>query len=217
MDAHAPSMPAEQDLVPGVSNGKFAMWLFLISDAMSFLGILSAYLSTRADFPELLAYPPGQAWSPEGFFGQTGVMLAAGMTFVLIISSMTMVLGLLEFQKGNIKKGQKLLIATALVGSLFLLGQVFEWHHLITFHDTKYGLGAYKTATQSNQAAIFYCATGFHGLHVLGGVILLFYAVIKGKMGNKAYLEPNTIEIVGLYWHFVDLVWVLIFTFIYLI
>ncbi len=219
MTAHAPSMPAVQDLVPGVSKGKFAMWLFLISDAMSFLGILSAYLATRSDFPKSLAYPPGQSWSPEGWFGTAGVMLAAGMTFVLIISSMTMVLGLLQYQRGNFAKGQRLLLITAGVGCLFLLGQVYEWHHLLTFVDTKSGLnlGHYKTAPSSNQAAIFYCATGFHGMHVLGGVILLALTAVMGKLGHKRWLEPNTIEVVGLYWHFVDLVWVLIFTFIYLI
>ncbi len=220
-----------QDPMPGVTNGKLAMWLFLVSDAMSFIGLLAAYVAVRWTFPHDLVVPEVGAWDPTKWFGNFGIQLTAFNTFVLICSSVTMVQGLAAFQEGNLRRGRAFLLATAFGGAIFLGVQAYEWTHMIhetavfdadagawvTSHDHDAGGTHVKHIDHNLQAATFYATTGFHGCHVFGGVVLLLLTFALGMMGFKTWLEPNTIEVVGLYWHFVDLVWILIFTFVYLI
>ena len=179
------------------TTGKVGMWIFLVTDAMTFGGLLLAYGILRAGNRE---------W--PGPTTVLGIPFTAVMTFVLIVSSLTMVLGLDAAKRGDRRGTVRLLLATALGGVLFLCGQVYEYRHLI--HEG-------FTLPSGNFPATFYVITSFHGGHVFTGVCYLLitaFGVARGK-----YLEngANFVEITGLFWHFVDLVWILVFTLVYLI
>src|SRR5262249_16225360 len=137
-----------------------------------------------------------------------GISLTAAMTFLLVCSSVTMVEALAGFRVGNQAKIRKFLALTILGGVLFLSLQAFEWTHLIEEG---------QSITRNNFGATFFILTGFHGMHVFSGVVYLSVILIRATMGK--YRDPynNEIEIVGLYWHFVDLIWILVFTFVYLL
>jgi heme/copper-type cytochrome/quinol oxidase subunit 3 len=195
---HSGAEAAESPLTPE-SWGKLGMWVFLAADAMSFGGLIVGYALLRhasANWPK-----PSQV---------LGINLTAFMTLLLIISSVTMVLGLGAIQNGDRKRFKKFMLFTILGGLLFLGCQAYEWTHLITERLPEAGL----SFTTHLFATTFFVLTGFHGMHVTGGVIynsLVLAAVGRGRYGAKH------VEIAGLYWHFVDLVWILIFTFVYLI
>jgi heme/copper-type cytochrome/quinol oxidase subunit 3 len=173
------------------------MWLFLGSDAMSFGGLLAAYGMLRGADPD---WPlPSEV---------LGIPLTALMTFLLICSSVTMVKSYEATLQGNRVAAWNWLFATFLGGVLFLAGQAYEYTHLIE---------AGVTLSGSNFGASFYCITGFHGCHVFGGVVLLFIALARVSTGSVGKEQANFIENVGLYWHFVDLIWILVFTFVYLL
>ena len=184
------------------SWGKFGMWIFLAGDAMSFGALLVGYGAIRAasaDWP-----------IPNDILG---ISLTAFMTFLLIVSSLTMVRALSAVKKGDIAGLKKYLGLTILGGLIFLSLQAYEWNHLI--HE---GLGFSENPWGSSLfGATFYSITGFHGMHVTGGVIYLSIVLINAKMGKISAENYNLVELVGLYWHFVDLIWILVFTLIYLI
>ncbi len=194
--------PAETPLTPE-SWGKTGMWLFLSGDAMSFGTLLAGYAILRATSTN---WPvPAEV---------LGISLTAFMTFLLICSSLTMVKALDAIKKRDKSGFQKFLSLTIVGGLIFLAIQAYEWNNLIN-HDnlglTQNPFGASLFGTT------FYLITGFHGMHVTGGVIYLscvFVTVHKREYAGDCY---NLVENVGLYWHFVDLVWILVFTFIYLL
>jgi heme/copper-type cytochrome/quinol oxidase subunit 3 len=195
--------PAESPLTPE-SWGKLGMWIFLVGDAMSFGGLIAGYGALRHGTPN---------WPvPSSILG---VQLTAVMTFLLICSSVTMVKALAAIQDGDRAGLKKFLGLTVLGGALFLGLQAYEWTHLIT------GEHAMTLTTLGGQpslfGATFYILTGFHGCHVLGGVIYLSCILVGGARGRFSSHHWGPVEIAGLYWHFVDLVWILIFTFVYLI
>jgi heme/copper-type cytochrome/quinol oxidase subunit 3 len=143
-----------------------------------------------------------------------GVALSAFMTFLLICSSVTMVLAQNAGELRNPKKMLKYLLITAAGGAAFLGLQVYEYWHLanamgMSFTDFLYGPPQF--------ASSFFVVTGFHGLHVLSGVIYLLIIALRTKLGKYDNGNVNQVEIAGLFWHFVDLVWILVFTFMYLI
>jgi heme/copper-type cytochrome/quinol oxidase subunit 3 len=194
--------PAESPLTPE-SWGKLGMWLFLAGDAMTFGGLLAGYGALRAgsvDWP-----------LPSTVLG---VPLTGLMTFLLICSSVTMVKGLSAIKHGN-KKGMVVFLLLTIVGGLAFLGlQAYEWTHLIvekhlTLTSNPYGNYLF--------GATFFTITGFHGAHVTGGVIYLTVILFNGLRGKYSAQNYNGVEIAGLYWHFVDLIWILVFTFVYLI
>ncbi len=187
----------EPSLTPG-NSGKLGMWIFLAGDAMTFGAGIAAYGALRW---YNVNWPDPADW--------LGITLTAVMTFILICSSLTMVEALSSVQHGNQKRMQMFLGLTVLGGIIFLGCQASEWHHLI------WGEGlSIKTSLFS---ATFFILTGFHGCHVFGGVVYLATLLIK-SIGKEATMhEAKLLEIAGLYWHFVDLVWILIFTFVYLI
>jgi heme/copper-type cytochrome/quinol oxidase subunit 3 len=195
---HAGAQANESPLTPE-SWGKLGMWLFLAGDAMSFGGLIVGYgilrhASTKWPVPaEVL-----------------GINLTALMTFVLIVSSVTMVLSLTAIQNGDRAKFNKFMGLTILGGLFFLGCQAYEWTHLL--HDVlpKYNLAFSKDLF----ATTFFVLTGFHGMHVSGGVI---YNICVFLAVNRGRYEAKHVEIAALYWHFVDLVWILIFTFVYLL
>ncbi len=193
--------PAESPLTPE-SWGKLGMWVFLAGDAMSFGALLAGYGALRAGSAD---------WPVPA--DVLGIGLTAVMTFLLICSSVTMVLALAGIQRGDMAALQKFLALTILFGLVFLGCQAYEWTHLI-----ERGLGV---AGNPFGAALFgttfFCITGFHGAHVTGGVIYLSTYLIRALMGRLDPSHANQIEIAALYWHFVDLVWILVFTFVYLL
>lgn len=195
--------------VMGVTNGKFAMWLFLGSDGMSFMGLIAAYVALR--------WGKHDVWpSPAASFA---INLTAFNTFVLICSSVSMVKAFAAAQTGNVAGLKFWLFLTILGGAFFLGVQAYEYNELI-FHDnlTLSTLPAHTTENMPNATplfgATFYGLTCFHGFHVLSGVIYLSIVLILVFLGSWTV---NRIEIVGLYWHFVDLVWIVIFTIVYLV
>jgi len=201
---HSAVEPAESPLTPE-NWGKLGMWIFLVGDAMGFGTLLAGYGAMRygsVDWPNPLE--------------RLGINLTAFMTFLLICSSVTMVKGLESIRLRDRGKAKMYLALTALGGAGFLGLQVFEWTHLIEgglkIYANPWGASLFGTT--------FFIITGFHGLHVTGGVIyLLVMLSIVSKASNA--LGPgwtyNVVEITGLYWHFVDLVWIMVFTFIYLL
>ena len=142
-----------------------------------------------------------------------GINLTAFMTFLLICSSVTMVLALSGIKRGNMQEFRKFMLLTILGGTAFLACQAYEWTHLIhegvTIVENKYGSAVFGDT--------FYIMTGFHGMHVFGGVVYLAVILVGGLTGRIHQGNASVVEIAGLYWHFVDLVWILIFTFVYLL
>ena len=200
----------ESPLTPE-SWGKLGMWVFLVGDAMSFGTLLAGYGAVRfgsADWPV-----------PANVLGITTTAI---MTFLLICSSVTMVKGLAAVQQNDQARFRKFIGLTILGGVIFLIMQAFEWRHLIhggmgftgwTWHT--------ETGTVSTGASLFsttfFIITGFHGMHVTGGVIYLLCILLRGLSGVYTSDNYTPVEILGLYWHFVDLVWIMVFTFIYLL
>jgi cytochrome c oxidase subunit III len=201
---HARVEPAETPLTPE-SWGKLGMWVFLAGDAMSFGALLVGY--------GLLRHASTNWPLPFEIFG---INLTAFMTFLLICSSVTMVKGL-EAVKNNQRSVAKTYLLLTIIGGAGFLGlQAYEWTHLI--HE---GLKIYGNPWGSALfGTTFFIITGFHGMHVTGGVIYLsvMLAIVSKpttQLGpGRTY---NVVEIAGLYWHFVDLVWIMVFTFIYLV
>ena len=187
--------PAETPLTPE-SWGKLGMWLFLAGDAMSFGGLIAAYAALRFGDPN---------WPVPSTI--LGVPLTAFMTFLLICSSVTMVKALEGIKHGDQAKLRKFLAATIFGGLCFLSMQAYEWSHLIEHTMTLTNKGLF--------GATFFVLTGFHGCHVFSGVVYL--SCILASSAHYSKDSHNSVEIVGLYWHFVDLVWILIFTFVYLV
>ncbi len=191
----------ESPLTPE-SWGKLGMWIFLAGDAMTFGTLLAGYGAIRAG---ALDWPvPAEV---------LGIPLTGFMTFLLICSSVTMVKGLSAIKQGNVERMNLFLGLTILGGVIFLGLQAYEWTHLIHrgMHLSSNPWGNYLFGTT------FFTITGFHGAHVTGGVIYLGVIVFRGLRGKITKEKANLVEIAGLYWHFVDLVWILVFTFVYLI
>jgi cytochrome c oxidase subunit 3 len=185
------------------SPGKIGMWLFLVTDAMSFSGFLIAYGILRAT----------RAWpNPSEALG--GVNLSGFMTFLLICSSVSMVMAIDHCKRKNREGMLNWLLATIVGGAAFLGIQMFEYHHLITELGMSFNSYAHG---DSLFASTFFSITGFHGLHVFSGVIYLIVMYIMAKRGDFDNGDYNMLEIAGLFWHFVDLVWILVFTFVYLL
>lgn len=192
--------------------GKLMMWIFLLGDTFIFSVFLVGYMVVRTsvtepwpDTTEIFAMTVGGVHLP--------LLLIAIMTFILITSSGTMAMAVNYAYRGDRKTTVIFMALTALMGLTFVGMQAYEWSKLI-LHDGIRPWGNPLGAAQFG--AVFFMITGFHGLHVLGGVIYLAIIarrVHKGHYEKKGY---HIVEITGLYWHFVDLVWVFIFAFFYL-
>jgi cytochrome c oxidase subunit 3 len=193
--------------------GKAMMWIFLLSDTFIFTCFLTSYMNVRMS--TLSTWPN----TSEVFGLQVGgvdvpLLLIAIMTFVLISSSGTMAMAVNFGYRRDRKKTAALMLATALFGLTFVSMQAFEWTKLIV-HEGVRPWGNPLGAAQFGSC--FFMITGFHGLHVSAGVIYLLVVarrVLNGFYDRKGSYE--TVEVAGLYWHFVDLVWVFIFAFFYL-
>lgn len=192
--------------------GKAMMWIFLLSDTFIFTSFLTSYMHVRMSTAE--PWPnPSEVFALTLFGHHIPLILIAIMTFVLITSSGTMALAVNYGYRRDRTKTAVLLVCTALLGATFVGMQAFEWTKLIVDE----GVRPWSNPMGAAQfGACFFMITGFHGGHVTGGVIYLAYVatgVINGRYEDKGY---DIVEICGLYWHFVDLVWVFIFAFFYL-
>jgi heme/copper-type cytochrome/quinol oxidase subunit 3 len=195
-DGHAAHPPTST----GLNSRKMLMWLFLTSDCMFFGTLISTYMTYRNRSIEL-GMPP----YPNEIFDIPYTSVSA---FVLLMSSLTMVLALSAIQRGDHRGLRIWILATALLGSIFVGGQFFEFTEF-----THEGLGLSSNIFGSS----FFVLTGFHGAHVTIGVIWLlsiFYLSLRGGLPQSHALD---VEIAGLYWHFVDIVWIVIFTLVYLV
>ena len=181
----------------GYSNEKLGMWVFLGSECLLFGGLISTYLlyQDRAIEGPL----------PKDLYD---IPFTSVSSFVLLMSSLTMVLAVGSWMRGDLRRGRTWLLTTALLGGIFIAGQVYEFTSFV-----KEGMG-YAT---NLAASSFYTLTGFHGVHVTVGIIMLVSLAALSFTGRLGADRAETVEIVGLYWHFVDVVWILIFTIVYLI
>jgi heme/copper-type cytochrome/quinol oxidase subunit 3 len=155
----------------------------------------------------------------DQYINPLAINLTALNTFVLICSSVTMVLALSAIQRGNRAKCNVFLAATVIIGSIFLSIQIYEYRQLMFVHHYPIGISAnaHFVPSCSLFASCFFTMTGFHGAHVTGGVILLAIVLIASLRGAFSATNYSTIELAGLYWHFVDLVWIILFTIVYLL
>ncbi len=189
--------PHSLETSTGLDNRKLAMWIFLASECLFFGSLISTYLlyrnrNTVAPYPKDLYDIPFTSVS----------------SFVLLMSSVTMVLALAAIQRGDLRSMRIWLAATALLGLTFLSGQAFEFTE---FYDQGLSLRANLFGSS------FFVLTGFHGAHVAGGVLILSSLFIRSLQGGIRKGDSLAIELAGLYWHFVDIVWIVIFTLVYLI
>ena len=198
-----PPRPRKPDVFGPASHGKIGMWLYLMTDAMTFAGFLLGYALLRVRI---------ETWpKPSDILG---IALATIMTTILIISSVTLVIAQAKGEAKDRKGMVKYLIFTIVGGLLFLSMQAYEYTHLFSaFQMSLSNFGGGHPLF----ASTFFVITGFHGLHVLAGVIYLMVILGRALAGKYDNGNCNEVEICGLFWHFVDLVWILVFTFMYLI
>ncbi len=193
-ETHEQSLHAETST--GLDHRKLVMWVFIASETIFFAALMATFLVYKGSVP------------PEDGPEHLNIWVASFNTFILLFSSLTMVLSLQAIENG--KKGRMIffLVLTAFWGLVFLGGQAFEYSELI----------ANGITYDSNLwASSFFALTGFHGTHVLIGVIWITALIIRALRGGIGEHNHLSVELGGLYWHFVDLVWVVLFTIIYLI
>ena len=181
----------------GLSHTKLAMWLFLGSDCLLFGGLISTYMLYRG---RTNGGPSGR----DVF----DIPFTSISSFVLLMSSLTMVLAVTSSARGDWRSSRVWLMTTALLGATFVGGQVYEF---TAFY--RGGLGY----TTNLFGSSFFTLTGFHGVHVTVGIIMLMALVGIIKRDKMPGRKAEVVELIGLYWHFVDIVWIVIFTLVYLI
>ena len=181
----------------GMSHNKVAMWLFLGSECLLFGALIATYMFAKSRLPD------GEI-GPNDVFD---IPFTSVSSFVLLMSSLTMVLALSALTRGEERGFRVWIVATALLGGTFIAGQVYEF-------TVFYNLGLGYTTNIFGSA--FYTLTGFHGAHVTIGIVMLMSALVASLRGRLSPRNAETVELIGLYWHFVDIVWILIFTIIYL-
>jgi heme/copper-type cytochrome/quinol oxidase subunit 3 len=191
-------VPGEHDYaVTGIDSRKLGMWAFLASECLFFGALISSYLLYRTR--GAAGTRPGDVYD---------IPYTSVSSFVLLMSSLTMVLALAAIHRGDHSRLRIWLMATALLGSVFVGGQVYEF--TIFTHE---GLNL----SSSVAASSFFVLTGFHGVHVTVGILWLLTLVGMSWRGQIPVERSLDIEIAGLYWHFVDVVWIVIFTVVYLV
>jgi cytochrome c oxidase subunit 3 len=181
----------------GLANGKLGIWLFLASEVMLFGALFSTYILLRVGATE---------WP----HGELSIKLGAINTVILICSSVTMVMSWASLKLNEFGKGRLYLLVTTVLAAVFLVNKYFEYaDHLAR------GEGPWH----STFLAIYFTLTGLHGLHIIGGIVVMLYLLGPGarlwKTNQEQYV--NRIEYTGLYWHFVDLVWIFLFPVLYLL
>jgi heme/copper-type cytochrome/quinol oxidase subunit 3 len=182
----------------GVSNEKLGMWVFLGSECLLFGALIATYLNYRGK--SINGPYPNEVYN---------IPFTSASSFILLMSSLTMVLALSAMTRGDGRRSRIWLITTALLGSTFIGGQIYEFRDFVQVK----GLGMSTNLFGSS----FYVLTGFHGVHVTLGILMLLSTAFLSWRGKITKANAETVEIIGLYWHFVDVIWIVIFTVVYLI
>ena len=219
--AHAAVMepPAAAEPGAGVYNEKLGMWVFLGSEVMFFTALIGSYIILRFG-------APGE-WARPGVV--LNVPVTAFNTFLLICSSVSMVKAYAAVVDGDQQKFKMWLLLTIIAGASFVGVQAYEYTHLV--HDgflpsgiregselwEKVEAGTVPAATAGIYGSSFYIMTGFHGFHVTCGVVSMIWVYLKALRGGYSPTDYRGVEVIGLYWHFVDLVWIILFTIVYLV
>lgn len=210
--------PVQREVGADVYNEKLGMWVFLGSEVMFFTALIGSYIILRVGAPE--------AWADPNEI--LAVPITAVNTFLLICSSVTMVKAFASVQEDNKEALKWWLVATLIIGTAFVGVQMYEYTQLVHegFVPSGYVPGsefAERAAHGELPASVgiygstFYTMTGFHGFHVTMGVICMSFVTWKAFRGKYSATDHRGVEVIGLYWHFVDLVWIVLFTIVYLI
>jgi heme/copper-type cytochrome/quinol oxidase subunit 3 len=203
LDAHENVMEPPPHRAPGagVYSEKLGMWVFLASEVMFFTALIGAYIILRFAHPDAWTGHP----TPNTPLNIPGT---AVNTFLLICSSVTMVKAFASAQDGNQRALRTWLVATVLIGATFVGVQVYEYRELL-HNGFSPSAGLFGST--------FYTMTGFHGFHVTMGVLCMLFVTWRAFRGKYTATDHRGVEVIGLYWHFVDLVWIILFTIVYLI
>ena len=188
--------------LPAMQRSTWGMWSFLASDAMTFAALFASASVLRIQ---------NYDWPSSSVI--LNLWIAIIMTALLLVSSVLMISALSSVKRNDATRFRKYLLLTILCGAVFVVLQGFEWHHLLhkgmTMTQNPWGAGLF--------GATFYVLTGFHGLHVLVGVLYLTGILLVGFRGRYHPGNYAAVEIAGLYWHFVDIVWIFVFVFVYVL
>ena len=178
----------------GVPTGRLAVWWVLASEVVIFGGLLASYIMHRIGHPE---------WAGAGYAAETNTWIGAFNTLVLLSSSLSAVLAHQAAERGDGKRAAKLLLATAGGGLIFLVVKGVEWSMEISHH---------MTITTNGFWSFYYTAAGLHAAHVLVGAIIMVIIAQQAKRNE----ELQRVELIGIYWHFVDVVWIFLFPLLYI-
>ena len=204
--AHAAS-PAHIDTSTGLDSRKMAFWTFIGSECLLFGSLIATYMAYKGK-SLTPPYPHDIVVNGKAFEGVLNIPLTSFSTFILLMSSVAMVFALNNVQRGNRPWDWFWLLMTALGGSIFLGCQVYEFTEFyregMTLHSNLFG-------------TTFFVLTGFHGAHVTVGIIYLITLAVMSMRGRIGPERTLNVEIAGLYWHFVDVIWIVIFPLVYLI
>lgn len=176
----------------GIPTGRLAVWWVIASEIVIFGGLLASYIIHRIGHPE---------WG--GYAAHTNTIAGAFNTLILLTSSLSAVLAHQAAENGDGKKAARLLRLTALGGCCFLTVKAFEWSHEIH---------AGFTLTTNSFWTFYYTAAGLHALHVLAGIVIMLVIAASARRGR----ELQRVELIGIYWHFVDVVWIFLFPLLYI-
>ena len=198
---------AHSETTTGLDNRKLLMWLFLASECLFFGGLIGTYLLYR-NRSEVPPFPVDTTLNGVRYEGLFDIPFTTISAVVLLMSSVSMVLAFAAIQRNDRRGLQVWLMCTALLGMTFLAGQAFEftefYHQGLSLHSNLFG-------------TTFFVLTGFHGAHVSVGVLILLSLFMMSLRGRLTHKNALNVELAGLYWHFVDIVWIVIFTLVYLI
>ena len=197
MDEHPPTST-------GISNEKLGMWVFLASECLLFGGLISTFVLYRNK-----VLPSAAGEEAVHLHEVFDIPFTSASSFVLLMSSLSMVLAVSAAQRGDMRILRTWLAVTAMLGAVFISGQFYEFYEFSAVE----GFGF----THSPAWSAFFTLTGFHGAHVTIGIVMLLVTLgltFRGRVGQH---NAEAVEIVGLYWHFVDVVWIVVFTIVYLI
>jgi cytochrome c oxidase subunit 3 len=217
-EAHAEAHAFDTHPAGGIGNPVLGMLLFIASEVMFFAGLFAAYFSIRAGYTEVVNGVQTHVWPPTAYAGllnpftlftedgQLNLILPA--TIILVLSSVTCQLGVWGIMKDDRRKFLRNFAVTLILGVTFLLLQVYDYSVLL--HE---GL----TPGSTTFGTTYYTMTGFHFAHVFGGVLMLGVVLYRGMAGQFSSRHNDMVEATSLYWHFVDVVWILLFTTLYIL
>ena len=204
-EEHGAVAGLSHDARGGISNPILGMLLFICSEVMFFSGLFAAYFTVRAAAPVWPPIVPGDKALTEAYNLHAEPWFAAGLTVILILSSFTCQFAVWSIRRGDRTGFVRNIAVTLTLGIVFLIGQVYDYATL--------GFGI----ADGTFGTTFYTLTGFHGAHVFGGAIMLSVLLYRGLAGQFTSRHHDAVEATSLYWHFVDVVWIALFSTLYVL